>query len=188
MPVSDFSRQVLLSVVDKVLLGGAAVMVGYFVNLRLERFRARHALEGEFLRERTRRLDELYGLMLDTEVAATTFQGIVLGYIEEKKANKLILFRPAGIDPARNTFKQLSERLRRKAAHYGPWIGDELKQHCAEYDQVVRDNVTEQTVAGSHNMEAIERLDKRTRELQELIVAAIREGAPTRSSTKGRNR
>ena len=35
------------------------------MNVRLERFRARRALEGEFLRERTRRLDELYIAMLE---------------------------------------------------------------------------------------------------------------------------
>ena len=83
-PVSDFWRQVLLSGVDKGLLGLAALGVGYRINVRLERFRARRALEGEFLRERTRRLDELYVAMLEVEATGRIYVGLEMNRMKTR--------------------------------------------------------------------------------------------------------
>jgi hypothetical protein len=178
--VTDFWRQVLLSVVDKGLLGVAALGVGYLVNLRLERFRARRALEGEFLRERTRRLDELYVAMLEVEAAGRAYIGLELGRIEANKSKPGVFKQPRTPETidAGAKFKIASEALARIAAHYRPWIGDRLYAGGIEYGKVVRNSVTEQTVDGSHNIDRIGQLEQRTNQLQAEIMAAIREGAP----------
>ncbi len=178
--MTDFSRQVLLSVVDKVLLGGAALGVGYLVNLRLERFRARRALEGEFLRERTRRLDELYVPMLEVEAAAREYTRLERRRIEKDKGWPRDMNTPETphSEHAFEAFREVSLSLMRKAAHYRPWIGDSLQVHCAGYADVVLDRVTQQTVAGSHDIDRISKLQDRTSALQAEIMAAIREGAP----------
>lgn len=179
-PVSDFWRQVLLSVIDKGLLGGAALGVGYFVNVRLERFRARRALEGEFLRERTRRLDELYVAMLEADSTATTYVGLEMGWIEFNKHNPAPHMRQRtseNID-AGAKFQIASGTLARKSAHYRPWIGDRLHAACTEYGRIVAKGVLEQTIPGSHDIDRIHQLAQRTKQLQAQIMAAIREGAP----------
>ena len=168
--------QIIASVVDKVLLGGVALVVAHFLNRRIEEFRARRALESEFLRERTRRLDEIYVLMLEIETTADRFSSLAMDYIREKRSKPLLLVRPAELDPAHKKFRELSAELRRKAAHSRPWIGDDLGQLCAEYERVVKESVSEQTIPGTHDTEKIERLEGRTAELQRTIVAAIREG------------
>jgi len=176
--VSDFWRQVLLSVVDKGLLGGAALGVGYLVNLRLERVRARRAFEGEFLRERTRRLDEIYVAMLDVEGAARAYIGFEMERIEANKSRVAKWTQTSEIIDAGATLKIASDTLARKAAHYRPWVGDRLHALSVEYGNIVRDNVIEQTIPGSHDIEEIGQLEQRTGQLQAEIMAAIREGAP----------
>jgi len=179
-PVSDLWRQILLSVIDKGLLGLAAVFVGYRINLRLERFRAGRAFQAEFLRERTRRLDELYVAMLEVEVTATKYVGSELQRIDANRGKPGAFQQrktPETID-AGAKFKIASETLARKAAHYRPWVGDRLHALGVEYGKVVRDNVTEQTIDGTHDIDEIGQLDERTKQLQAAIMTAIREGAP----------
>jgi hypothetical protein len=172
-------QQIGLSVIDKLFLGAAALGVGYVLNRRLEVFRSRRALEGEFLRERTRRLDELYVAMLDVEAAARQFVGLELERIEAGKGLRgFITTNQAEIRTAFEKFMETSQTLTLKAANYRPWISDRLQALCAEYEKVVRAGITEETVAGSHDMDEIGRLRSRTSYLQNAIVAAIREGAP----------
>ena len=72
--MSEFARQILVNVIDKVVLGGVLLLGGHLLNQR-ELSSSAHSepLESEFLRERTKRLDELYTLMLDLDVAADHF-------------------------------------------------------------------------------------------------------------------
>lgn len=181
----DFKRQVLLAIIDKGLLGVTAVGITYFLNRRIEEFRSKRALEGEFLRERTRRLDELFTLMLDVEADGERFVDLAMDYIESRKGkpgNYFLTPRPKPeVDSARQAYVHRSQLLRRKSAHCLPWIGEHLVTLCAEYEKVVDRAVAEQTVAGTHDTEKIEELQRRTKELQSAIVDAIREGAPAGS-------
>ncbi len=184
--MSDFWRQVLLSVIDKGLLGGAALGVGYIVNLRLEGFRARRALETEFLRERTRRLDELYVAMLEVETTARAYVALEMERIEANKSKVVPWKQNSQTVDASAKFTIASRALIRKAGHYRPWTGDQLFRMCAEYGLVVDNSVMEQTIPGSHDTERIEQLDRRTAHLQAEIMAAIREGAPPTAIAESR--
>ena len=187
-PVSDFWRQVLLSVVDKGLLGLAALGVGYRINVRLERFRARRALEGEFLRERTRRLDELYVAMLEVEATGRAYVGLEMERIEANKSRVVKWPQTPEVVGAGTKFGRASEALIRRAAHYRPWTGDRLFRLCTEYGLVVDNSVIEQTIPGSHNIDRIEQLEQRTAQLQAEIMAAVREGAPPAAIAESRER
>lgn len=176
--MGEFARQILPSVIDKVLLGGIVVVFGYWLNRRIERFRSGLARHTEYAREQTRRLDELYTLMLDVERAANYYAGQAGTHIEWAKSNR-VGGGPALGDPEPEVhgyekFQELSHSLKRLAANYRPWIGDELAANCAEYERRVDQIVVEGTVAGSHDIFLIEKLEARTKDLQEAIVRAIR--------------
>lgn len=176
--MSDFWRQVLPSLIDKVVLGGIVVMFGYWLNRRIERFRSGLARHTEYAREQTRRLDEIYTLMLDVERAANYYTGEALTYVDWARSNR-VGEGPGFGEPkpeirGYEKFKELSHSLKRLAANYRPWIGDDLAANCAEYEDLVDRIVVEGTVAGSHDIFLIEKLEARTKDLQGAIVKAIR--------------
>jgi hypothetical protein len=47
--MESLGQHITSSVVDKVLSGGVALLVAYWLNRRIEIFRSRRAFEGEFL-------------------------------------------------------------------------------------------------------------------------------------------
>jgi hypothetical protein len=158
-----------MSVLDKVLLGSVALGVAHYLNRHMEIFRARRALEGEFLRERTKRLDELYTLMLDFAAAMDTF------VIERgRRAPDMGPF-----DTAVKDVEDKSGRLLRLSMRYGPWIGDELRSTCLLYTKLVANTATElMTPSGRPDTTRIDEFQHQTNELLEAIIAAIRRGAP----------
>jgi hypothetical protein len=144
----------------------------------VERFRFGLTRHTEYVREQTKRLDELYTLMLDVDRAANFYSGEAMNYVDWMGSNR-VGGGPGFGEPKPEVrgyekFKELSHSLKRLAANYRPWIGDDLAAHCAEYERLVDQIVVEGTVAGSHDIFLIEKLEARTKDLQEEIVRAIR--------------
>lgn len=182
--VPSLKDQLLVSLFDKALLGGVLAGLAYYLNRRIEEFRARRALEGEFLRERTKRLDQLYAMMLDFEIAGGRYTDEA-SKLQEAQKKPLNLSFPHVADAAKKQFKKLGDDLARTAERFRPWIGDDLAELCAEYRDVVPKMVAEMVAAVSPNdTGAIEKLAERTTALQAAIVTAIREGAPSRTAPK----
>ena len=77
---------------------------------------------------------------------------------------------PFSRNSADASFETLSRKLSKTAARYQPWIGDFLANLCAEYDAVVKNSVGEQTVAGSHDVDEIQKLERRTVELRAAVA------------------
>lgn len=176
-----FWWEFLSNALDKVLLGGVALGVAFLLNRKLESIRARRALEREFLRERTRRLDEIYTLMLELEATSGKYASEVMKYIRAKK-EPINLAMPFKMDAKGAELEALNKKLRNSAARYEPWIGSDIAQLCAAYTTTVRELVGEQTIAGTHDTEKIELLEKKTHDLRSAVGEEIRVAAPERPS------
>jgi hypothetical protein len=184
LPFDLTPHDVAAAVLDKVLLGSAAIVFGYWLNRKMEVFRSRRAMEAEFLRERTKRLDELFGLMLEVEVSAQKFISRAVRYVDSLKdlraeGKEPPSEMPQDMQEALMEFVTLSIKTRQRGAAFRPWIGDMLANLCVEYDTVVNESARAQAYPGGpRDLEKIEDLKWRTAGLQEHIVATIREGAP----------
>ena len=173
---------------DKGLLALLGLLFAFLLSRKLEAYKVDRALEGEYVRERTKRLDEVFGMMLEVEAEATRFARLAAKYVEDRKAPSgfLSVTKPhPEIDESREKYRQLSVALQRRAERVRPWIGDSVAQLCAEHEKLVERGVQEQTFPGApRDWELIEELQAKAALVREQIVAAIREGAPPATTKK----
>ena len=200
LPFELTAHEIASAVLDKGLLGLAAVGFGDWVNRRMEVFRSRRALEAEFLRERTKRLDELHNLMLEVEDTGDKSVLFARKDNAERKALKVNaeMGRAVSADAqersggaAREYYGKwwdLTVELRRRAASVRPWIGDALAASCTEYVKVINSSVRMQVREPNDEsdgppdwksqFEEMKKLKDQAAELRGQIVAEIRKGAP----------
>jgi hypothetical protein len=198
VPIPITLHEFASSLLDKVLLGSAALVVGYQLNKRMELFRSRRAMEAEFLRERTRRLDELFGMMLEVEDAGAVFAALALMSEAQRFADHVntggapdsapdgdrVPRVPPELRAKYDGYWALTLKLSRRAAGVRPWIGDALAKACADYVHQVRVLVDLQRIYPQKWGEKIGMAKKRTEELRDQIVAEIRKGAPPTSKKR----
>jgi hypothetical protein len=161
--MSTLEHDIVVSVIDKVLLGGVALLVAYLFNRRLELFRAQQTVRTEFVRERTRRLDLLYTLMHDLQRAGNDLvSGTRKGSLTEDQKRY-------------DKFLERSNDLQRAATLSRPWIGDTLTDICEQYDIRVGHMVAEQMNTPERDVWLVEALRKSAAELEQSISAAIQD-------------
>lgn len=68
-----FQHQLILSVIDKLLLGGVVGLAGYIANRSLEKHRSRHALQAEVARRRVEAAATVWQAVGKVEVAARRY-------------------------------------------------------------------------------------------------------------------
>jgi hypothetical protein len=78
----------------------------------------------------------------------------------------------------------LTLKLDRRAARVRPWIGDALAAACDEYVRLFGPIGMSKVLEGKDGGEKFAELNKRAEELQEMIVAEIRKGAPAPPGSK----
>jgi hypothetical protein len=184
-----FLQKFLLAVLDKLLLAGVGLFLGYFLNKKLEKFRAqqsraaeeareRRALEAEFFRERTKRLDELYSLMGALRDAAAIYVAAAHA-LRESRHTFTFPAIPVTTTSQWADLQKAGGDLITRAVRCRPWIGVPLAEACAQFHDHVLSSAREESFPGApHDTEKIERLQKAISALEELFFDEIRRGAP----------
>lgn len=192
-PGLSFWQAVGLAVIDKALLAGVGVWLGHFLNKKLEVFRVRQSQEAElsrerrafqadFLRERTKRLDELYGLMGTVRETAGAY--VTAAHKSRSLRDGPVTARLAASLSRRGgeweAFKDAGQALTARAARFRPWIGLALAEACVHFSDEMMSSALEETFPGApHDTHKIDEIEKSLDGLEKLLFAEIRQGAPT---------
>jgi hypothetical protein len=153
---------------DKGIFAGLVLLGGYWLNRNLERFRAREGLRAEFLRERTKRLDELYALMIDLDETSTE---VITHSHARKKVLPMTGRGPTEGETALARLRELGDELLRRAERAKPWVDVEVVDYCVKYHKALLLKRT----SGDPD---VKEFNLHAKQLRTLVMEAVREGTP----------
>jgi hypothetical protein len=70
----SFSEQILLSFIDKALLGGVLAVGGFYATRAIEAYRAKQILRTELTKQRVLRIEDVWKRMLEIEALCDSFR------------------------------------------------------------------------------------------------------------------
>ena len=123
-----FNQQLLLTILDKFLIGGLIVLLGYYVNSALERFKSELRLKDEFRRQRNKHVGEVWSSLYAWDSAVIS---LVTSAAKAIKGGEL-QSRSQELKQLELRSKRLMEEAKEKAEANVFWIG------IAEYNRVIK--------------------------------------------------
>jgi hypothetical protein len=135
----SFTEQILLSFVDKALLGGIVALGGFYATRAIEAYRAKQILRTELTKQRVLRIEEAWKRMIDLEALCDGFRKSIakawiqpaIGPAEETRLQecreswrKLVLSKKDAVDEIHAKFDEMALSIQRDSF----WLGRNLTE------------------------------------------------------------
>jgi hypothetical protein len=135
--MTDFQQKLILTVVDKALIGAALVVAGFMLNRTLERFKSRLALTNDFAKQRVVKIAEIWTSLYTLEEDLRLHSAHVAMSVFRLKPDEDV-----SVATAQYTEKSIDLEIKAKAmkasiAQNRFWLGDELSSRFDRYQQIL---------------------------------------------------
>ena len=135
----SFTEQILLSFVDKALLGGIVALGGFYATRAIEAYRAKQILRTELTKQRVLKIEDVWKRMLEIEALCDSFRKSIaktwiqpaIGQPEETRLQesreswrKLVISKKDAVDEINVKFDGMALSIQRDSF----WLGRNLTE------------------------------------------------------------
>lgn len=139
--MESLNDNIILTIIDKLIIGLFIVIIGMFANKYIERFKSKQALYSELAKEKIKKIGECWQLAYEFEAL---IKGMVrkaaeiqVLYIESKEEMNRKLIEEVG--PAEERSKKLSNEFQMYVEKNRFWLGRELSDKFQKFHNTLMD-------------------------------------------------
>jgi|SRR5882724_2495470 len=171
-----FREQLLITLVDKAVIGALVVLAGYLLNRALEKFKSERALANEFAKQRLEKIAELWEALYKWEAEVLYCAGAAQKQIFVVRDDEMV----KAMEPLLPTLINLTDVRAKEVAGLIDrsrfWLGPALHAHFREHHGIILNHLAllmERPRSTNHN-QFVQQLDATRQSIFDHLTA----GAP----------